>query len=133
MKVAVVGAGPSGLVTLKYLITAHNLLPIEPFDVHLFESEARIGGTFRYRIYKDVEVRLLVLHKFGSQRSLSNSLDQLVFSTRFTTFSDFRCSAEAPDFLSAKEYCAIWPLMPLNLICGSTSISPLMLQTFIGT
>jgi dimethylaniline monooxygenase (N-oxide forming) len=31
---------------------------------------------------------------------------QLVSSTRFTTFSDFRCSADAPDFLSATEYCA---------------------------
>jgi dimethylaniline monooxygenase (N-oxide forming) len=50
MKVAVVGGGPSGLVTLKYLITAHNFLPVEPI-------EAQIGGTFRYRTHEDAEVR----------------------------------------------------------------------------
>jgi dimethylaniline monooxygenase (N-oxide forming) len=59
MKVAVVGGGPSGLVTLKYLITAHNFLPLEPIEARLFESEAHIGGTFRYRTYEDAEVRWL--------------------------------------------------------------------------
>jgi dimethylaniline monooxygenase (N-oxide forming) len=33
-------------------------------------------------------------------------MNQLVSSTRYTTFSDFRCSADAPDFLSATQYCA---------------------------
>jgi hypothetical protein len=57
MKVAVIGGGPSGLVTLKYLITAHDFLAIEPIEAHLFESEAQIGGTFRYRTYEEAEVR----------------------------------------------------------------------------
>jgi len=57
MKVAVVGGGPSGLVTLKYLITAHNFLSVQPIEALLFESEAQIGGTFRYRTYEHAEVR----------------------------------------------------------------------------
>jgi dimethylaniline monooxygenase (N-oxide forming) len=57
MNVAVVGGGPSGLVTLKYLITVHTFLPIEPIEARLFESEAQIGGTFRYRAHEDAEVR----------------------------------------------------------------------------
>jgi hypothetical protein len=57
MKVAVIGGGPSGLVTLKYLVIAHNFLPVEPIEACLFESEAQIGGTFRYRTYEDAEVR----------------------------------------------------------------------------
>lgn len=57
MKVAVIGEGPSRLMTLKYLITAHNFLPVEPIEACLFESEAQIGGAFSYRTYEDVEVR----------------------------------------------------------------------------
>lgn len=58
MRVAVVGAGPSGLVTLKYLTTAHEFFPgLKPIDARLFETEANIGGTFRYRSYEDGEVR----------------------------------------------------------------------------
>jgi dimethylaniline monooxygenase (N-oxide forming) len=33
-------------------------------------------------------------------------MNLLVSFTRYTTISDFPCSAEAPDFLSANEYCA---------------------------
>lgn len=55
MRVAVVGAGPSGLVTLKYLVTAHKFLGIEPIEARLFESEAHIGGTFVARVYEDAE------------------------------------------------------------------------------
>jgi dimethylaniline monooxygenase (N-oxide forming) len=58
MRVAVIGGGPSGLVTLKYLLTAHEFLPVEPIEVRLFESKDEIGGTFRYRVYEDAEVGL---------------------------------------------------------------------------
>ena len=56
MRVAVIGGGPSGLVTLKYLITAHNFFPTRPIEAVLFEGEAEVGGTFRYRSYEDAEV-----------------------------------------------------------------------------
>lgn len=56
MKVAVIGGGPSGLVTLKYLINAHNFFPIEHIEARLFESEASIGGTFTHRTDEDAEV-----------------------------------------------------------------------------
>ncbi len=56
MKVAVIGAGPSGLTTLKYLLTAHEYFPIEAIQALIFEAEAAVGGTFRYRTYEDAEV-----------------------------------------------------------------------------
>ena len=57
MRVAVIGAGPSGLVTLKYLRTAHESLGIEPIEAQCFEREGEIGGTFFARTYEDAEVR----------------------------------------------------------------------------
>lgn len=58
MRVAVIGGGPSGLVTLKYLTTAHEFFPgLEPIEAKLFETEDSIGGTFKYRAYEDAEVR----------------------------------------------------------------------------
>ena len=58
MRVAVIGGGPSGLVTLKYLTTAHEFFPgLEPIEAKLFEAEDSIGGTFKYRAYEDAEVR----------------------------------------------------------------------------
>ena len=56
MRVAVIGGGPAGLVTLKYLLSAHEFLTVEPIEVRLFESKAEIGGTFRYRVYEEAEV-----------------------------------------------------------------------------
>lgn len=56
MKVAVIGGGPAGLVTLKFLAKAHEFFPIPAIEVRLFESEADIGGTFVYRVYEDAEV-----------------------------------------------------------------------------
>lgn len=56
MKVAVIGGGPGGLVTLKYLIQAHEFLSTGPIEVRLFESGPEIGGTFRQRTYEDAEV-----------------------------------------------------------------------------
>src|SRR6266498_2388619 len=59
MRVAVIGAGPSGLVTLKYLKTAHEFFPgMEPIEAMLFEAESSIGGTYKYRSYEDAEVGL---------------------------------------------------------------------------
>ncbi len=56
MKVAVVGGGPAGLATLKFLATAHRYFPIPPLDVRLFEADGEIGGTFVQRVYEDAEV-----------------------------------------------------------------------------
>ena len=57
MRVAVIGGGPSGLVTLKYLKTAHEFVPMEhPISVKLFEKEAEIGGAFKHQAYEGAEV-----------------------------------------------------------------------------
>ncbi|KAJ5882006.1 dimethylaniline monooxygenase [Penicillium soppii] len=83
MKVAVIGGGPSGLVTLKYLLAAHHFQPVDPIEVQLFESEDRVGGTFSYRTYDKAE---------------------LVSSAQLTTFSDYRWHDKSVDYLSAVEY-----------------------------
>ena len=57
MKVAVIGAGPSGLVTLKYLKEAHSSLGCVQVDARLFEYQPQVGGTFVARVYEDAEVR----------------------------------------------------------------------------
>lgn len=58
MKIAIIGGGPSGLTTLKYLVTAHEYFGgLESIEARLFEAEKDIGGTFRYRTYSDSEVR----------------------------------------------------------------------------
>jgi dimethylaniline monooxygenase (N-oxide forming) len=60
MRVAIIGGGSSGLVTLKTLVTAHEFLPgTEPVKARLFEQEDSIGGTFKHRVYEDAEVRCL--------------------------------------------------------------------------
>ncbi|KAH8593605.1 hypothetical protein B0O99DRAFT_206776 [Bisporella sp. PMI_857] len=83
MRVAVIGAGPGGLITLKYLTQAPAFLDAKPIEVRLFESGSEIGGTFRQRTYEDAEQ---------------------VSSKYLTTFSDFRPSKEAPDFLPIADY-----------------------------
>ncbi|KAJ4152967.1 hypothetical protein LMH87_009482 [Akanthomyces muscarius] len=83
MKVAVVGGGPAGLATLKFLTTAHLFFPIPPIDVRLFEAEPEIGGTFTQRVYEDAE---------------------LVSSKYLTAFSDFRLPLDAPDFVTPAVY-----------------------------
>ena len=57
MRVAVIGGGPAGLVTLKYLITTHEYHAVEPIETRLFEAKDSIAGTFRYRVYEDAEAR----------------------------------------------------------------------------
>ncbi|KAG8666648.1 hypothetical protein FPOAC2_11764 [Fusarium poae] len=101
MRVAVIGGGPSGLVTLKYLLQAHLSLGCDPIEARLFELDDTIGGAFATRVYEDAE---------------------LVSSKQLTTFSDFRCRKEK-DFLSAtdylqylKDYCSHFDLWPhINL------------------
>ncbi|KAI5924405.1 hypothetical protein F4810DRAFT_709742 [Camillea tinctor] len=98
-RVAVIGAGPAGLVTLKYLLAAESQLGTQPLEARLFEADQGVGGTFRARTYEGTE---------------------LVSSRQLTTFSDFRYK-DGPDFLSAveyvdylKAYCshfALWPHM----------------------
>ncbi|KAI8961332.1 FAD/NAD(P)-binding domain-containing protein [Daldinia sp. FL1419] len=103
MRVAVIGAGPSGLVTLKYLKTAHHFFLGKPVEAVLFESESAVGGTFAQRAYEDAE---------------------LVSSKFLTSFSDFRAHEKDPDFLSAErfvqylnDYCdyfSLWPEINLS-------------------
>ncbi|KAG6818208.1 hypothetical protein H0H87_000113 [Tephrocybe sp. NHM501043] len=50
MKVAIIGAGPSGIVSCKSLLEAAT--PTHPFDPFILEQEGDIGGTFNYRSYE---------------------------------------------------------------------------------
>ena len=56
MRVAVVGAGPGGLTTLKYLKEAVKFFDIDPIEARLFEREDEVGDTFTKRTYEDAEV-----------------------------------------------------------------------------
>ena len=93
MRVAVIGAGPSGLVTLKYLLEAHRYFTTEPIDAQLFEAEAEIGGTFRQRSYEDAEVRrpkLPLRTRLTVKARLVETIDDLLrfpqaVGTRFLT------------------------------------------------
>lgn len=58
MRVAVIGGGAAGLVTLKHLLQAHEYFSSEPVEAWLFERETSVGGTFRHRTYEEGEVRL---------------------------------------------------------------------------
>ncbi|KAF8969949.1 FAD/NAD-P-binding domain-containing protein [Flammula alnicola] len=81
MKVVIIGAGPSGLVTCKALLEAANVdFPFEPV---ILEQEDNIGGTFRYRSYEH---------------------SNLVSSKQLTCFSDFRLPPSHPDHLTLNEY-----------------------------
>lgn len=52
IKVAIIGGGPSGLVTLKTLLDLADRNPGRiTVRASLFEAEDRIGGTFLYRSY----------------------------------------------------------------------------------
>lgn len=56
LKVAVIGGGPAGLVTLKYLVEAYKFFPGAEIEAHLFEARDDIGGVFNYNVYEDAEV-----------------------------------------------------------------------------
>lgn len=53
--VAVIGGGPAGLVTLKYLLAAEEYLGSKA-NVRLFEADSTIGGAFQSRTYEGGEV-----------------------------------------------------------------------------
>ncbi|KAF8654097.1 hypothetical protein AX16_003630 [Volvariella volvacea WC 439] len=81
MKVVIIGAGPSGLVTCKTLLeyADANL----PFDPVVLEQEADLGGTFNYRSYENAD---------------------LVSSRQLTSFSDFRFPGNYADHVSLVDY-----------------------------
>ncbi|KAJ9476067.1 Flavin-binding monooxygenase-like [Pseudozyma hubeiensis] len=83
MKVAIIGAGPSALVTAKTLLEAADADPDFKPVITLFEAESDIGGTFRYRSYSNAT---------------------LVSSKQLTSFSDFRLPLEHKDHLTLDEY-----------------------------
>ena len=83
MKVAIVGAGPSALVTAKTLLEAADNDPQFKPSITIFETEADIGGTFRYRSYSNAT---------------------LVSSKQLTSFSDFRLPLQHADHLTLHEY-----------------------------
>jgi dimethylaniline monooxygenase (N-oxide forming) len=104
MRVAIIGGGPSGLVQLKVLTTAHKQLPsVKPFEVKLFESYDKVGGVFLHHVYEDAE---------------------LVSSKFLTCFSDFSARRDDEDFLSSERYreyleeyathFGLWPYINLN-------------------
>jgi len=108
-RVAVIGAGPSGLVTLKHLITAHEFLGVNLVEAVLFEAEDAVGGTFAHRTYEDAEVcdsTTFTCYKMALIGILTNARvsQQLVSSKQLTTFSDFRPRPDDPDFLSTGRY-----------------------------
>ena len=56
IKVAIIGGGPSGLVTLKTVLELADRNPGQIIvRASLFEAEDRIGGTFLYRSYGEPE------------------------------------------------------------------------------
>ncbi|KAF4949807.1 hypothetical protein FSARC_13393 [Fusarium sarcochroum] len=103
MKVAIIGGGPAGLATLKFLAHAHEYFPIPPIEARLFEAEGQVGGTFAYRVYEDAE---------------------LVSSKYLTAFSDFRLPDDASDFVTPQVYVQylkdyatnfnLWPMIECN-------------------
>ncbi|KAJ0369105.1 hypothetical protein COL26b_010544 [Colletotrichum chrysophilum] len=83
MKVAIIGAGASGLVTAKYLSQAKQYFGVPEIEIRIFEREKSIGGVYRHKVYEDAE---------------------MVSSKYLTAFSDFRVAKELPDFLPMEEY-----------------------------
>ncbi|ORY32137.1 hypothetical protein BCR39DRAFT_479301 [Naematelia encephala] len=78
----IIGGGPSGLVSLKYVLEYGPAF--EPGEEPLLiEAESEIGGTLRWRGYENAE---------------------LVSSKQLTCFSDFRYPLEAPDHPSLPNY-----------------------------
>ncbi|KAJ4423378.1 hypothetical protein N0V82_001981 [Gnomoniopsis sp. IMI 355080] len=83
LRVAVIGGGASGLVTLKYLLEVHRYWPGVDIQAELFEANAKLGGVFEYQTYESAE---------------------LVSSKYFTAFSDFRLPADERDFIPTSRY-----------------------------
>lgn len=77
MKVVIVGAGPSGLVTCKSLLEAAT--PDFPFDPIIFEQENSLGGTFHFRTYEVCEV--LDIHILSQQLNSHIEREPRLFKT----------------------------------------------------
>lgn len=56
IRVAIVGAGASGLVTAKYLRQAREYFGVPDVEVRIFEREDSIGGVYRHKVYEEAEV-----------------------------------------------------------------------------
>ncbi|KAI8222695.1 hypothetical protein K4K55_010439 [Colletotrichum sp. SAR 10_96] len=50
MKVAIIGAGASGLVTAKYLSQAKQYFGVPEIEIRIFEREKSIGGAYRHKV-----------------------------------------------------------------------------------
>ncbi|KAK2054616.1 dimethylaniline monooxygenase [Colletotrichum caudatum] len=83
MRVAVIGAGASGLVTAKYLSQSREYFGIPGMEIRIFEREDSVGGVYKYKVYEDAE---------------------MVSSKYLTAFSDFRIAQDLPDFLPMADY-----------------------------
>lgn len=83
MRLAIIGAGPSALVTAKTLLEAAESDSTFRPSITIFEAEDDIGGTFRYRSYSNAT---------------------LVSSKQLTSFSDFRLPLQHKDHLTLPEY-----------------------------
>ncbi|KAK1704059.1 dimethylaniline monooxygenase [Colletotrichum lupini] len=83
IRVAVIGAGASGLVTAKYLRQAKQYFGILNIEVRIFEREDGVGGVYKYKVYEEAE---------------------MVSSKYLTAFSDFRVPKDLPDFLPVEDY-----------------------------
>jgi dimethylaniline monooxygenase (N-oxide forming) len=78
MRACVIGAGPSGLVAAKYILSENR-----PCSVTILENSQTIGGTFSNKVYDNV---------------------RLVSSKYVTAFSDHRMAEDWPDHPSAQQY-----------------------------
>ncbi|KKY22981.1 putative dimethylaniline monooxygenase [Phaeomoniella chlamydospora] len=56
MRVAVIGGGPSGLLSLKYLKAASDYFPVDPIDVILFESEDALVSSRQFTCFSDFRI-----------------------------------------------------------------------------
>lgn len=85
-KIAVIGAGPSGLTSVK------NLLEAGFKDITVFEQNARLGGNW---VYDEKNVHASVYET-----------THLISSKRLSQFEDFPMPPEYPDYPSHRELLA---------------------------
>lgn len=105
LKIAVIGGGPAGLVTLKYLVEAHKFFPGAEIEAELFEAHDDIGGVFAHQVYEEAEVRLPFLMSIVNSNCKTNAcIHQLVSSKYLTAFSDFRIAEDESDFITPEKY-----------------------------
>ena len=81
-KIAIIGAGPSGITALKNLAT-------NGFDVTCFEMNDQIGGNW---VYKD---------KTGHSSVFKTT--HIISSKKFSEYTDFPMPDDYPDYPSGAE------------------------------